>query len=241
MSEQTVLGRTAIVTGGASGIGFAVAKSLARAGAHVFIAGRTGDPLIAAEERLSGLEGKVRAIQTDVSVEEDVADLAFAVSSTGRVADILVNAAGVCHMGLLGECEPQLWDEMMDTNVRGTYLCCRAFAPGMIERRSGSIVNFSSIVAGYPVPQVAGYAATKAAVAAYSTALAKELSQHNVRVHVVQATLIDTPMRRKVDDSPPEQWIQPDDVAQTVMFMLTRPENVFIESVRMLPLGRYNF
>jgi 3-oxoacyl-[acyl-carrier protein] reductase len=131
-------GRTALVTGGSRGIGRAIAAELAKAGATVVLGYRSGAE--EAEEAAGEIGGK--AVQADVSNAEEAKRL---VDEAGEV-DILVNNAGVTRDGLLARMSDEDWDVVLDTNLRGTFNTCRAVTRGMMKRRSGAIVNVSSIV-----------------------------------------------------------------------------------------------
>lgn len=190
-------GRTAVVTGGSRGIGKAIAASLARAGASVLVVGRDGERAAAAAEELSGAGGAVHSFAADVSDPEDVdALLAAAVDQLGHV-DILVNNAGLAHSAPLARTTPSDWDRVMEVNAKGTFLCTRAFLPGMLEARYGRIVNVASTAGLDGGPYIAAYAASKHAVVGFTTSIAAEVEGRGVTVNAVCPGYVDTDLVRE--------------------------------------------
>ena len=139
-------GKVALVTGGGTGIGKGIALEFARAGADVAISGRRIGPLEDVAEEITDLGQRALPISADISNKTDVDNLVDTVNRDLGQIDILVNnaATGGQGPGLLGSDEDR-WDEVIDINLKGVYLCCHAVAPGMIERGSGNIINISSI------------------------------------------------------------------------------------------------
>jgi 3-oxoacyl-[acyl-carrier protein] reductase len=213
-------GRTALVTGGSRGIGRAIATSLAEAGATVVIGYRSGAD--EAAEVADGIGG--RAVQADVSDPEEAKRL---VEDAGEV-DVLVNNAGVTRDGLLARMSDEDWSTVLDTNLGGTFNTCRAVIRGMMKRRSGSIVNVSSIVGVHGNPGQTNYSASKAGIIGFTKALARELGSRGVRANVVAPGYIST---RLTNDLPEElqqamlastplgRFGDPEDVAGAVRFL----------------------
>jgi NAD(P)-dependent dehydrogenase (short-subunit alcohol dehydrogenase family) len=172
-------GRTALVTGGGNGIGRAMCRMLSEAGARVIAVGRQRPKL---EQTVAELAVPGRAAMADVADPESVAALA------GTLADeevsILVNNAGVPGpVKPLTEIEPGEWDEVFDVNVRGVYLTCRAFLPGMVERGGGDVVNVASVSGKRPLIRRSPYCASKLAVIGLTTTLATEVGPLGVNVN----------------------------------------------------------
>ena len=213
-------GRTALVTGGSRGIGRAIATSLAEAGATVVIGYRSGAD--EAAEVADGIGG--RAVQADVSDPDEAKRL---VEDAGEV-DVLVNNAGVTRDGLLARMSDEDWRTVLDTNLGGTFNTCRAVIRGMMKRRSGSIVNVSSIVGVHGNPGQTNYSASKAGIIGFTKALARELGSRGVRANVVAPGYIST---RLTNDLPEElqqamlastplgRFGDPEDVAGAVRFL----------------------
>lgn len=185
MDDLDLSGRTAIVTGGNQGIGFAIAQGLARHGAHIIIANRRAEQGIAAAQLISDEGLSAEAIRADVGDGASVQHLVDAVVESRGHIDILVNSAAVIVRKPVEELTEEEWQWVMDINVKGTFLCCRDVGRHMIERRSGKIVNISSNVSQVIQPLRSVYAVSKAAVSHLTKALAVEWAQYGVNVNAV--------------------------------------------------------
>jgi 3-oxoacyl-[acyl-carrier protein] reductase len=213
-------GRTALVTGGSRGIGRAIAAELARAGASVVVAYRSGaDEAEAVASEVGG-----RALQGDVSEAEDAQRL---VEEAGDI-DVLVNNAGVTRDGLLARMPDEDWRIVLETNLGGTFNTCRAAARGMMRRRGGSIVNVSSIVGLHGNPGQTNYSASKAGIIGFTKALARELGSRGVRANVVAPGYISTRLTTELPENlqnamlantPLGRFGEPEDVAGAVRFL----------------------
>lgn len=195
-------GTVAVITGGGRGIGEAVALAFAGSGAAVVLAARTASELAQVEARVRAAGGGALAIPTDVSSPADVSRLVQrAVDAYGRV-DVLVNAAGILGpVGPLWEADPEAWKRSVEINLYGTFLCCRAVVPHMMQRRRGAIVNFSGGGAASPLPRMAAYGASKAAVVRLTETLAEELKPYNIAVNAIAAGMVDTRLLDPVLDA----------------------------------------
>jgi 3-oxoacyl-[acyl-carrier protein] reductase len=213
-------GRTALVTGGSRGIGKAIAAELAGAGATVVLGYRSG------AEEAEGVASEIgaRAVQADVSEAEDAKRL---VEEAGDV-DILVNNAGVTRDGLLARMPDEDWRVVLETNLGGTFNTCRAAARGMMRRRSGAIVNISSIVGLHGNPGQTNYSASKAGIIGFTKALARELGSRGVRANVVAPGYITTRLTTELPEelqnamlsnTPLGRFGDPEDVAGAVRFL----------------------
>jgi 3-oxoacyl-[acyl-carrier protein] reductase len=196
MSNLT--GKVAIVTGASKGIGAAVSRALAKAGAAVAVnysAGKEGAQRTAAEITREG--GKAVAIQGDVSKAADVMRLFEETKKAFGSVDVLVNNAGVFQFDPLEEITEKEFHREFDTNVLGTILATQQ-ALNYFPRSGGSIINLSSIASQNPVPNSSLYAATKGAIDSLTLALSKELGPRDIRVNTVAPGLIDTEGNRKI-------------------------------------------
>lgn len=174
-------GRTALITGGGSGLGAAIATSLHAAGAEVIIVGRDESKLTAVVERLGE---RARALTCDVADAASVDALRDALS--GTEVSILVNNAGIPGpVAALTDIEPDEWDEVFAVNVRGTYLLCRAFLPGMTARGDGDVINVASVSGKRPLAHRSPYCASKMAVIGLTSTLAFEVGPAGVRVNTL--------------------------------------------------------
>jgi 3-oxoacyl-[acyl-carrier protein] reductase len=216
----TLEGRLALVTGASRGIGRAIAVELAQAGAQVVVGYRSG----AKEAEQVAKEIGGRAVQADVSQPEEAARL---VEEAGDL-DILVNNAGLTRDGLIARMSDEDWRTVIDTNLGGVFATCRAAARGMMRRRSGSIVNLSSVVGVHGNPGQTNYAASKAGIIGFTKALARELATRNVRVNAIAPGYIETALTEVLPDSVREVLLAgtplgrlgaPEDVAGAVRFL----------------------
>lgn len=176
---MSLAGRTALVTGGGSGLGAAIAEHLTRAGARVVVTGRRAEPL-------QEVAGRLRA-RAEVC---DVADPAAVDALADRLRDeevsILVNNAGIAGpVAPLTEIAPDEWDEVFAVNVRGTYLVCRAFLPPMVARGDGDVINLASVSGKRPLTRRTPYCASKMAVLGLTSTLAFEVGPAGVRVNAL--------------------------------------------------------
>jgi 3-oxoacyl-[acyl-carrier protein] reductase len=202
-------GRAAIVTGAAQGLGLACAEALARQGAAVLMADYNGDKAKDAAARLAAKNLRVASSRTDVTKEADVASMVkAALDAFGRI-DILVNNAGGSGSVTANDIEDvteAVWDDVVDRNLKGPYLCCRAVVPHMKSRKYGRIVNFSSGLAkgvGRPTGTagaVLPYAASKAGVLGLTYMLAKALAPSNITVNAVLPGFVLTEPGARVRD-----------------------------------------
>ena len=213
-------GRTALVTGASRGIGRSIAAELAGAGANVVLSSLTG----ADEAQALASEIGARAVQADVS---DPASAQALVEDAGDV-DILVNNAGVTRDGLLVRMSDDDWSTVIDTNLASCFYTCRAAARGMMKRRSGTVVNISSIVGIHGNWGQTNYAASKAGIIGFTKSLAKELGSRNVRANVVVPGYVKTRLTDVLPEDATNLMLQntplgrlgdPEDVAGAVRFL----------------------
>ncbi|HLI72371.1 MAG TPA: SDR family oxidoreductase, partial [Acidimicrobiales bacterium] len=197
-SEQPLAGQTAVVTGASSGIGRAVAETLGGAGAHVVLAGRTGDAMKQSVAEIESRGGTAVAHVIDVRDTGHLRALVDdAASETGRL-DIMVNNAGVSFPEPIVDADPEHWRTMLETNVLALLVGCQAAVRAMRARSSaGHIVNISSVAALQPAPGV--YGATKHAVNAISESLRRELLGDPIKVITVMPGAIATSFARNFD------------------------------------------
>ena len=213
-------GKRALVTGASKGIGRAIAAELAAAGAEVAVGYRSS------REEAESLAAEIGgcALQADVSKPDDAARL---VEEAGEL-DILVNNAGLTRDGLIARMPDEDWRVVLDTNLDGVFYTCRAVARSMMRRRSGSIVNLTSVVGLHGNPGQTNYAASKAGIIGFTKALARELASRNVRVNAVAPGYIETALTDVLPDeaqqailsnTPLQRMGAPEDVAGAVRFL----------------------
>jgi len=221
-------GRVAVVTGGAKGIGRAIARRLAQEGARVVVSGRDRGALEEACGELRNAGSEAVAVVADVAKAQDVEALCQkALEAFGKV-DILINNAGITRDNLVLRMSEEEWDSVLDTNLKGGFLCIRAFTKPMMKQRWGRIVNVSSVVGLIGNPGQANYVASKAGLVGLTKAVAKELASRHITVNAVAPGFIDTSMTaglpEKVRESlqaqiPLGRLGSPEDVAHAVAFL----------------------
>ncbi len=196
MTDTTLAGRVALVTGGASGIGRAAAHLLARRGAKIAVLDLNEPDGRATASHIVAAGGDALALVADLREADSVSDaVATAMGRYGRL-DILVTSAGIQRYGSVADTSPELWDEVLAVNVRSVFLATRAAMPHL--RRSGhaAIVVVSSVQARSSQTGVVAYAASKGAINAFVRAVAVDEARHGVRVNTVSPGSVDTPMLR---------------------------------------------
>lgn len=178
--------KVAVITGAGRGIGRAIALAYAEEGADLVLAARSVEALHETRESVEALGRKALVVPTDIRDEESVRNMAVqALDHFGHV-DILVNNSGIAGpTAPLWEMAPADWDETFAVNVRGTFLCCRVLLPSMIERRSGSIINISSMTGKRPLYGRTPYAASKLALVGLTRTLAWEVGVYGIRVNAI--------------------------------------------------------
>ena len=219
-------GKVALVTGGSRGIGAAISRELGRAGARVAVNYRSGRE---AAEAVAAEVGGV-AVGANVGDPAEAQTLLEQVEAELGDVDALVNNAGVTRDTLIARMSDEDWDEVLDTNLRGAFNTCRAVSRKMLRRRSGAIVNLTSVVGVHGNPGQANYAASKAGIIGLTKALARELGTRGVRVNAVAPGYIDTELTNVLSEeirgtilgnTPLGRLGEPDDVAAAVRFLLS--------------------
>jgi NAD(P)-dependent dehydrogenase (short-subunit alcohol dehydrogenase family) len=189
-------GKKAVVTGGGKGIGAAVARSLAAAGAEVLVAARTRSDVDRVAADLVADGHAAWAESCDVTDPDQIAALAKAALERLGQVDVLVNNAGIAHSAPLKAISLPTWNRIFAVNVTGTFLCTQAFVPGMVERGWGRVVNVASIAGRSGAPYIAAYSASKHAVLGFTRSVAAEVATSGVTVNAVCPGYVDTDMTR---------------------------------------------
>jgi NAD(P)-dependent dehydrogenase (short-subunit alcohol dehydrogenase family) len=233
MNQPRLTGKTAVITGARRGIGRAIALAFADAGAEIVVSDRVMDDgrLLETEEAVKRFGVRALSIQSDISKSNDVADLTLkAIEAFGKI-DVLVNCAGVWVPGQsLIECSEENWDLVINTNLKGTFLCCREMGKAMSVRNSGSIINLSSQVGLTPGAGAGAYPTSKAGIIMLTRQLALEMSVYSVRVNALAPGIVKTdfnatfwkdPQKEKQASAqvPLGRLAETDDIAQAALFL----------------------
>lgn len=195
MTTSSIAGRTALVTGGGSGIGLGAATRLAADGAHVTICGRTERKLVEAAEligRSTGAGGSIRSIRADITVEEEItAAVRFAAEPTGGLDILFANAGGTSHLGPLADADASALRATVELNLVGTMLTIKAAVPAMRAAGGGSIITMSSGAGAFPHRYLWAYGAAKAGIDQLTRSAAEELGADGIRVNSIQPGIVD--------------------------------------------------
>jgi 3-oxoacyl-[acyl-carrier protein] reductase len=226
-STEALRGQIALVTGASRGIGAAIARELSRAGATVVGTATSEQGAARVSEQLgSGGRGAVLDIASDESVQSLFAELQKAEGAPL----IVVNNAGITRDNLLLRMKNEEWEQVLATNLSGTYRVCKASLRGMMKAKRGRIVNIASVIGVTGNAGQANYAAAKAGIIGFSKSLAREMASRNITVNVVAPGFIDTDMTRVLSDEQRQSMLAQvplgrlggaDDVADAVMFLVS--------------------
>ncbi len=235
---QDLTGKTAAITGAASGIGLACAKRLLAAGARVALVDRDGEALAKA---CAPLGAEAIPLVVDLTDPASVAGMLPAILNKAGPLDIFHANAGSYVGGPVSEGDPDAWDRMLNLNINAVFRSIHAVLPHMIERKTGDILVTSSVAGIVPVVWEPIYTASKHAVQAFVHTLRRQVIPHGLRVGAVQpgpvvtALIADWPQKKLDAERARGGLIEAEEVAEAVHFMLTRPRNVTIRDLVILP------
>jgi len=225
MSEQVI-----VVTGGSRGIGRVICKAFAKPDTRIYFNYSSSNPDAASEteKTVADAGGKAKGIKADVANEDEVSDFfAKILEEAGRI-DVLINNAGITRDGLLVRMKGKDWDDVLNINLKGTFICTKIAAKTMLKQRYGRIINMTSVVGASGNPGQANYAASKAGIIGFTKAVAKELASRNITVNAVAPGYVETEMTASLSDKAKEAIInqipvghigKPEDVASAVLFL----------------------
>lgn len=235
-------GRAALVTGGSSGIGFAIARALGEDGYGITLSARRPDKLEAAASELEQAGIEVQAVPANMAKEEDIQALVKAhMDRFGRL-DVLINNAGIGIGAPIEAAETKKLDIQFDVNLRGVYLMLREAIPELKkagdEHGKALVINTASIAGKYGQPWLSAYSATKHAVVGLSQAAHGELSESGVQVTAFCPGFVETPMTEWVREQvPADKMIRPEDIAEAVRFLLKTSPACFVPEVQFIRAG----
>ena len=237
--------KIAIVTGASSGIGYATALALAKAGAKVAIAARRTDRLQQLENEIKKTGGQCLVVSCDVTKRKDCEALIDAVIKKWNRIDILVNNAGIMPLSFVKSLKIDEWEQMVDVNIKGVLFCTGAAVSHMVKQNSGHIVNLSSIAGRVVFASGSVYCATKYAVRAFSEGLRQELStKHNIRVTTIEPGIVATELTNTITDKALESFVKyaqtmeslkSEDIANAIIFAVESPPHVNVNEIMIRP------
>jgi NAD(P)-dependent dehydrogenase (short-subunit alcohol dehydrogenase family) len=253
MSENLVLkDQVAIITGGGTGIGLAIVTEMAKEGAHVVVASRNMENLKRAVEKVIPLGRSGLAVPADVRKEEDVENMVQkTMDQFGRI-DILVNNAGGSFRCPLEDMSPKGWDAVININLRGTFLCCRAAGRVMIKQRRGNIINIASIGGRDGYPFSAHYGASKAAVINLTKSLSVEWARYHIRVNciapgpVITKGFLEAMKKAGLSELPKSphasgRWGKPEEIARVALFLASESSSYIVGETLYVDGGPYRW
>ena len=232
--ESALNGQVALITGSSRGIGLAIARRLGQMGARVSLCARKKTDLdrAAADLRAAGIE--VLAVPTDVTRPDEVSRLVSETQRSLGAVDILVNNAGIGIFGPFYHQTEADWNSVLDTNLKSVFLTSRAAAPEMIRRKSGHIINISSLAGKSTFANGAIYCASKWGLLGLTGCMAEDLRAHGVRVSAICPGSVATEFSPHAGKDP-SKMLQPDDVAHAVATLVTQSPGSFISEVHIRP------
>ena len=237
--------KVAIITGASSGIGRATALALSKAGAKVAIGARRTDRLEELENEIKQNGGEVLSQKLDVTKKSDCDEFVNSVVEKWGGVDILVNNAGLMPLSFIKNLKIDEWDQMIDVNIKGVLYCTAAVIPHMLEKKSGHIVNISSVAGRIVFPSGSVYCATKHAVTALSEGLRQEFStRKNIRVTCIEPGVVSTELTNTITDESLKDFVEnakkmqslsAQDIANAITYAVEAPDHVNVNEVLIRP------
>jgi len=237
--------KVAIITGASSGIGFATALALSKAGAKVAIGARRTDLLSELEKKIKENGGEVYSQKLDVTKKNECSSFVDNVLKKWGTVDILVNNAGLMPLSFFKNLKIDEWDQMIDVNIKGVLYCTGAVITHMLENKSGHIINISSVAGRIVFPAGSVYCATKHAITAFSEGLRQELSvRKNIRVTCIEPgvvateltnTITDESLQGFVENAKKMESLQAEDIANAIIYAVESPNHVNVNEILIRP------
>ena len=240
--------KVVIVTGASSGIGYATALELSKAGAKVAAGARRVEKLETLKNEVQKYGGEIIVKKLDVTKKEDCDSFINLVTKTWNHIDILINNAGIMPLSFFKNLKISEWEQMIDVNLKGVLYCTAAVIPFMITKKSGHIVNISSVAGRIVFPAGSVYCATKHAVTAFSEGLRQELSQrYNIKVTCIEPGVVSTELPNTITDKSLESFVESvkemeslkaEDIANAIIYSLDSPQYLNINEILLRPLSQ---
>lgn len=240
--------KVVIVTGASSGIGYATALALSKAGAKVAAGARRVDKLESLKKEVQENGGEILIKNLDVTKKEECDSFINLVTKTWNRIDILINNAGIMPLSFFKNLKISEWEKMIDVNLKGVLFCTAAVIPYMITNKTGHIVNISSVAGRIIFPAGSVYCATKHAVTAFSEGLRQELSQrYNIKVTCIEPGVVSTELPNTITDKSLESFVESvkkmeslkaEDIANAILYSLESPHYLNINEILLRPLSQ---
>jgi len=232
----SIKGEVALITGGGRGMGRGIANSFAKNGADVAIIGRDPDALKSTKKEIESLGVRCFYRATDVTLESQVMSAVKDIMGEFGRIDFLINNAGTYLVKSVIDTTMNDWDNIVDTNLKGTFLCTREVLNHMINVKKGTIINIASVGGRIGLSNKAAYCASKFGVVGFSKALAKEVKKHRIRVHIIYPYYVDSD--KSLEFSEPDKSLKVnriEDIGDLIIYLATTPLRVSIEEIAIDP------
>ncbi|HWY44061.1 MAG TPA: SDR family NAD(P)-dependent oxidoreductase [Candidatus Sulfotelmatobacter sp.] len=219
-------GKVALITGGGTGIGRGTALAFAREGAKVAVAGRRLEKLQAVVEEIEGSGGKAIAVVCDVSRAADAQNAVRSAVEAFCKLDVLVNNAGVLHVSTIEEIPESDWDQLIDANLKGPFLMCRAALPEFRKVGGGAIVNIGSVLGLVAMKKRAAYCASKGGVTLLTKAIAIDHGHENIRANCICPSIVETELVSQLFNTPDGDRVKRERLATIPLGRMGRPADI---------------
>ena len=240
--------KVAIITGASSGIGYATSLTLSKAGIRVAVGARRTERLQELEKQIIKNNGEILVQKTDVTRKSDCDSLVNTIVEKWGKVDILINNAGLMPLSYFKNGKVEEWEQMIDVNIKGVLYCTSAVVPYMLEKKSGHIINISSVAGRIVFAGGSVYCATKHAIAALSEGLRMELSPtYNIRVTCIEPGAVETELLESITDESMTGFIQAtknmetlrsEDIANAILYAVRAPGHVNVNEILIRPTAQ---
>ena len=237
-----------VITGGSSGIGYSTAKALAKKGAKIVAGARRLDRLETLKKEIIDDGGEIIICETDVTKKSDCDNLVKQAIDKHGTVDVLINNAGLMPLSFVKSLKIDEWDRMIDVNIKGVLYCTAAVIPTMVEKKSGHIVNISSVAGRVVFPAGSVYCATKHAVTAFSEGLRQELSvRKNIRITSIEPGVVQTELTNTITEKALEAFVEKhkemeglkaEDISNAIIFAIDAPNHVNVNEILVRPTAQ---
>jgi len=240
--------KVVVITGGSSGIGYSTAKALAKKGAKIVAGARRLDKLETLKKEITDDGGEIIICETDVTKKSDCDNLVKQAIDKYGTVDVLINNAGLMPLSFVKSLKIDEWDRMIDVNIKGVLYCTAAVVPTMVEKKSGHIVNISSVAGRVVFPAGSVYCATKHAVTAFSEGLRQELSvRKNIRITSIEPGVVQTELTNTITEKALEAFVEKhkemeglkaEDISNAIIFAIDAPSHVNVNEILIRPTAQ---